>query len=70
MTPAAILLAVLQYGPSILPLVGQIQQWIKDGKNDVTPEDIAQLIAFGKKTAADYLAEAGVAAPPAAVTNP
>lgn len=63
MTPAAILIAVLQYGPSILPLVGQIQQWIKDGKKEVTPDDIAQLIAFGKKTSADYLADAGVEVP-------
>jgi hypothetical protein len=60
MTPVAILLAVLQYGPTILPTVQQIATWIKSGKQDVTPDDIATLIALGKKTSADYLAQAGI----------
>lgn len=65
MTPAAILLAVLQYGPGILPLIQQISEWVKSGKQEVTPEDIAQLISYGRKTSADYLAAAGVKPPEA-----
>jgi hypothetical protein len=58
MNPAILLQAVLTYGPEILPLIQQLAAWAKSGKQDVTPEDIAQLIAYGKKSAADYLAEA------------
>lgn len=63
MTPAAILTAVLTYGPGILPLIQQIAQWVKENKQEVSPEDIAELIAYGKKTSADYLREAGVTPP-------
>lgn len=63
MKPADVLIALLNFGPTILPLVAQVSGWIKDGKKEVTPEDIALLIAYGKKTSADYLAEAGVNAP-------
>jgi len=66
MTPIAILSAVLQFGPEIIPLIAEISKWIRDGKKDVSPEDIALLVSYGKKTSADYLADAGVAAPPPA----
>lgn len=63
MTPAVVLAAVLQYGPTVLPLIQQLAEMAKSGKTEVTPEDIAQLIAYGKKTSADYLREAGVTPP-------
>ena len=59
MTPALILSAVLQYGPSVLPIVQSLVGMIRDKKTEVTPEDIAQLIELGKKGAADYLKDAG-----------
>lgn len=68
MTPALILTAVLQYGPSILPIVAQLAQMIRENKTEVTAEDIAQLIALGKKSASDYLAAAG-GAPANSATN-
>lgn len=59
MTPAALLLAVLQYGPGILPLIQSLVTMVKANKTEVTPEDLAQLVALGKKTSADYLKDAG-----------
>jgi len=60
MNPAAILAAILTYGPEILPVIHQVTTWIKNRKEDVTPEDIAQLIAYGNKTSDDYLKEVGI----------
>ena len=60
MNPAQILVAVLQYGPSILPLINQIHEWIAAGKADVTADDIKLLIAYGSKTSGDYLKAAGI----------
>jgi len=60
MTAALVLDCVLRYGPSVLPLIQQLAELVKSGKTDVTAEDIAELIAYGKKTSADYLREAGV----------
>lgn len=68
MTPAVILAAVLQYGPSILPLVQQLTAMIRDRKPEVTPEDIAQLIELGRKSSADYLTAAG-GAPALSLSN-
>lgn len=59
MTPALILGAVLQYGPSVLPVIQSLVGMIRDKKTEVTPEDIALLIELGKKSSADYLREAG-----------
>ena len=55
MNPQIILAAVLQYGPSILPVIQQIATWIKENKTEVTKEDLDALIAYGAKKAADYL---------------
>jgi hypothetical protein len=60
MTPAAIAIAVLQYGPSILPVVHQIAVWRKEGKAEVTPEDIQLLISFANKRSGDYLKDVGL----------
>ena len=55
MTPAAILTATLMYGPSIIPLIQQLAQWIADGKTTVTADDWAILNSFAAKKATDYL---------------
>ncbi len=54
MSAAAILAAVLQYGPSVLPVVQQLVAWVKENKTEVTEEDIKTLIAFGKAKASDF----------------
>lgn len=59
MNPAAIGLALLQYGPTILPMLQEVAKWIEDKKDTVSSDDIAKLIAYGKPTAADYLTAAG-----------
>ncbi len=63
MKPADILIAILQFGPQVLPLIQQVTGWVKEGKKEVTPEDIAQLIEYGRKSSADYLREIGVVRP-------
>lgn len=70
MTPEAVLFAVLRYGPDILPVIQQIEGWIKTNKTEVTADDIAVLVAYGRKTSAEYLAEAGGAPTPAPTPAP
>ena len=60
MTPALVLSAVLTYGPTVLPLIQQLAEMVRSGKKEVTPEDLAMLVALSNKTADDYLREAGV----------
>tara|TARA_R110000868_G_scaffold187831_2_gene430550 strand:- start:346 stop:534 length:189 start_codon:yes stop_codon:yes gene_type:complete len=60
MTPALVLSAVLTYGPTVLPLIQQLAEMVRSGKKEVTPEDLAMLVALSNKTADDYLKEAGV----------
>lgn len=60
MTPTLILRAVLTYGPEILPLIRQLADWAKSGKQEVTAEDLAQLISYGNKSSSDYLKEVGL----------
>lgn len=64
MTPGAILALVLQYGPSIIPLIAQLTAWIRDNKKEVTAEDFALLARYASTTADDYLREAGIVRPP------
>ena len=59
MPPLAILAAVVQYGPSILPMIQSLITMIENKQTTVTAADIQQLIDLGKKTSADYLNEAG-----------
>jgi hypothetical protein len=59
MTPIAILAAVLQYGPEILPAIQQIVTWIEGNKTAVTSADINLLVQLGSKKSSDYLADAG-----------
>ena len=60
MSTTLVLDALLKYGPTVLPLIAQLTKWIKDGKKDVTPEDIAVLISYGQKRADDYLTAIGL----------
>lgn len=63
MTPAIIAQLLIAYGPTVLPLVQKLIAWIESGKKDVTSADIAELIAYGNKTSADYLKDAGISKP-------
>lgn len=60
MTPAAIALAVLKYGPSIIPLLQQLGKWISEKKETVSPEDFDLLVKMASKRSIDYLKEAGL----------
>lgn len=60
MTPAIVLNAVLTYGPQILPLIQQLAEMVRNGKKEVTSDDLAMLIALSNKTADDYLKEVGL----------
>ena len=73
---AALLALLLKYGPTVvayavkfgpdgIKMFSQIHGWIASGKTDVSPEDLAQLLALSNKSADDYLKEAGVTIPPA-----
>ena len=56
---ATILACVVQYGPSVLPVIQELVALIEGGKTSVTSADIATLVALGKKSSSDYLAAAG-----------
>lgn len=70
MTPAILLGLVLQYGPSIIPLVASLVQMIKSGKGDqpLTEADWALLIRYGNQKADDYITADGGTPPPAPPT--
>lgn len=59
--PADVLLAVLKYGPAVVPLISDIVTMINSNKTEVTAEDFARLVELGSKKAADYLADAQAA---------
>lgn len=59
MGTAAIIGLVVQYGPSIIPLVQQLVTWAEGGKTTVTAADFAILAQLSSKTSADYLSLAG-----------
>ncbi len=56
MTYLAALDLLLKYGPIALQQGLKLAQIIKDGKGatEVTPEDIAELVAYGQQKGADY----------------
>lgn len=60
MTPSAIALAVLQYGPSIIPLLQQLGKWVSEKKETVTQEDLDLLAGMAAKRSSDYLKDAGL----------
>lgn len=59
MPVAAIVAAVLQYGPDILPAIQQLVTWIEGGKTTVTAADLTLLAQLGSKKSSDYLTAAG-----------
>jgi hypothetical protein len=66
MTTAALLTAVLTYGPSIIPVVQKLVADIEAGKgnNTVTSEDLAELHRLTSLTAEQIFAGVGVTPPP------
>lgn len=65
MTTAALLTALLQYGPTIIPLVAKLVADIEAGKAStvVTSADLAELSRLGQLTAADIYKSVGVTPP-------
>lgn len=67
MTTAALLTAILTYGPSVIPLISKLVADIQTGKanKEVTPEDWAELLALSQQTSASIYARLGITPPPA-----
>lgn len=65
MTYAAILNAVLLYGPSIIPLIQKLVVNVQAGKNNenVTPEDWAELTRLASLSSSTIYARLGIAMP-------
>jgi hypothetical protein len=68
MTFATLLSAVLQYGPSVIPLAQKLVSAIEAGRANatVTAADLAELVRLSAQTSADIYAREGIAPPPAA----
>ena len=68
MTTAALLNAVLVYGPSIIPLVQKLWADVAAGKGNqtVSAQDMAELVALSKQTSTEIYARLGITPPPAA----
>jgi hypothetical protein len=66
MTFAALLQALLTYGPSIIPLAQKLIAAIEAGKANqtVTAADLAELNALAKQSAEDIYARLGIVPPP------
>lgn len=54
LTPAIILDLLIKYGPLAVAQAEQLVEWIKAGKQEVTPDDFANLRALGQRAGADY----------------
>ena len=67
MTTAALLGAVLTYGPSIIPLVQKLVADIEAGRGNalVTAADLAELARLANQTGEDIYARLGITPPPA-----
>lgn len=68
MTTAALLTAVLTYGPSIIPLVQKLVGDIEAGKGNqtVTAADLAELNRLASESSADVYKRLGISPPSAA----
>lgn len=66
MTTAALLTALLTYGPSIIPLIAKLVADIEAGRANttVTLADLAALQQLAIQSAADIYARLGIALPP------
>lgn len=71
MTTAALLTAVLTYGPSIIPICQKLIADIEAGKGQttVTSADLAELQRLAGLTAESIFASVGIKPPPAAQTS-
>jgi hypothetical protein len=69
MTTAALLTALLTYGPSILPLISKLVADIEAGRGNqtVTAADLAELQRLAAESSADIYARLNIAPPPPAV---
>ena len=58
--------AILQYGPTVLPLIQKLVKDIEAGKggNAVTSADIGELIALSNQTSVDIYKRLGITPPP------
>ena len=65
---AALLTALLQYGPSIIPLAQKLVADIEAGKgnNLVTSADLAELARLAGQTGEDIYSRLGITQPPPA----
>jgi hypothetical protein len=68
MTIALLLQALLQYGPSIIPLVQKLVADIEAGKGNqtVTSADLAELAKLAAQTSGDIYLRLGIEPPPKA----
>lgn len=66
MTIAALLAALLQYGPSIIPLAAKLVGDIEAGRGNktVTAADLAELAALANQTGEDIYKRLGITPPP------
>lgn len=67
MTTAALLTALLTYGPSILPLAQKLVADIEGGKGNtvVTAADLAELMALASQSSDDIYKRLWIIPPPA-----
>ncbi len=68
MTPAAILTAVLQFGPSIIPIIAKLVSDIQAGRGQTqaTQADWDELTRLSNLTAESIYAQLGITPPPPA----
>lgn len=67
MTTAALLALIMQYGPSVVPLIAKLVADVKAGKgaSEVTDADWAELLRLQGLSAASIYQREGIALPPA-----
>lgn len=67
MTTTALLALIMQYGPSVVPLIAKLVADVKAGKGqtELTDADWAELLRLQSLTGASIYQREGVALPPA-----
>ncbi len=67
MTPAALIALIIQYGPSVVPLLSRLAADVKAGRGqqELTAADWDELTRLAGLTGAAIYAREGVALPPA-----
>ena len=66
MTTAALLTALLQFGPTIIPLIAKLVADIEAGRGNatVTAADLAELASLAGQTGEDIYRRLGIEPPP------